>query len=210
VWIICVLFRIYFSSVLVSWLWVIDISGRSEWAQYKVERVAVVNNLMKLKLCKSRKFLSWWTQLYISFPVFIFVNHNWVRGETDTCSLLRELWWGNIVSSESDIRCSFVICWHLGLFSDEYEWFVAGIQYAGAHLREVQKAFKNPAANLGLIFEEATKRAIQSVGLSSPPALTEHVHPNLSSSAALAAKASTKFLCATCRISVAVQERIDT
>lgn len=73
--------------------------------------------------------------------------------------------------------------------------FVAltGIQYAGAHLRELQKAFKNPAANLGLIFGEATKRAIRSVGLGSPPSLAEHVHPNLAPSAALAAKSIEAF-----------------
>jgi very long chain acyl-CoA dehydrogenase len=67
----------------------------------------------------------------------------------------------------------------------------AGIQFAGAHLRELQKAFKNPAANLGLIFGEATKRAIRSVGLGSPPSLSQHVHPNLVPAAALAAKVST-------------------
>lgn len=75
--------------------------------------------------------------------------------------------------------------------NDILRLFVAltGIQYAGAHLRELQKAFKNPAANLGLIFGEATKRAIRSVGLASPPSLSHVVHPNLSSSATLASKA---------------------
>jgi hypothetical protein len=75
-------------------------------------------------------------------------------------------------------------------FSDKLECSITGIQFAGVHLRELQKSFKNPAANLGLIFEEATKRAIRSVGLGNPPSLSEYVHPNLSSSAALAAKAS--------------------
>lgn len=79
--------------------------------------------------------------------------------------------------------------------NDILRLFVAltGIQYAGAHLRELQKAFKNPTANLGLIFGEATKRAIRSVGFSSPPSLAEHVHPNLVPSAALAAKSIEAF-----------------
>jgi hypothetical protein len=104
---------------------------------------------------------------------------------------------------------SLVIREH-SFFSDELECSVTGIQFAGVHLRELQKSFRNPAANLGLIFEEATKRAIRSVGLGSPPSLSEYVHPNLLSSAALAAKASTKFLCTTFRIHVTVQEQIDT
>jgi len=79
--------------------------------------------------------------------------------------------------------------------NDILRLFVAltGIQFAGVHLRELQKSFKNPAANLGLIFEEATKRAIRSVGLGSPPSLSEYVHPNLLSSSALAAKSIQSF-----------------
>jgi very long chain acyl-CoA dehydrogenase len=77
---------------------------------------------------------------------------------------------------------------------------VAGIQFAGAHLKELQKAFKNPAANLGLIVEEATKRAFRSVGLGSSPSLSEHVHPNLVPAAALAAKVSVVFLSSSWRI----------
>ena len=33
------------------------------------------------------------------------------------------------------------------------------MQYAGGHLKELQRAFSKPTANLGLIFEESTKRA---------------------------------------------------
>lgn len=40
-----------------------------------------------------------------------------------------------------------------------------GIQYAGSHLKELQKAFKNPTANLGLIFKESSKRAFQTFGI---------------------------------------------
>ncbi|GBP48510.1 Very long-chain specific acyl-CoA dehydrogenase, mitochondrial [Eumeta japonica] len=51
--------------------------------------------------------------------------------------------------------------------------FVAltGIQYAGSHLMELQRAFKNPTANLGLIFSEAGRRAARSVGLGAPAEL---------------------------------------
>ncbi|KAM7359249.1 very long-chain specific acyl-CoA dehydrogenase, mitochondrial-like [Cochliomyia hominivorax] len=51
--------------------------------------------------------------------------------------------------------------------NDILRLFVAltGIQYAGSHLKELQKAFKNPAANLGLIFKEATRRAASTVGI---------------------------------------------
>lgn len=65
---------------------------------------------------------------------------------------------------------------------------LTGIQYAGSHLKEVQKALKNPAANLGLIFEEATKRATRAIGLSSPPTFGNLVHPRLMESAALCSK----------------------
>lgn len=60
--------------------------------------------------------------------------------------------------------------------------YFSGIQYSGAHLRELQKAFKNPAGNVGLIFGEATKRAFKSVGLgaSKKGLLTPHVHNSLS------------------------------
>lgn len=64
--------------------------------------------------------------------------------------------------------------------NDILRLFVAltGIQYAGSHLKELQKAFKNPAANLGLIFKEGGKRAIRSVGLGGSD-FSSHVHPEL-------------------------------
>lgn len=52
----------------------------------------------------------------------------------------------------------------------------------------MQNAFKNPAANLGLIFGEASKRVVRSVGLASPPAMDHLVHKDLSTSAGLLAK----------------------
>ncbi|KAF4523489.1 hypothetical protein B566_EDAN004559 [Ephemera danica] len=79
--------------------------------------------------------------------------------------------------------------------NDILRLFVAltGIQYAGTHLKELQKAFKNPTAHLGLIFSEAGKRAFRTVGLGSTPSMAEHVHPNLSSSATLVAKGVGNF-----------------
>ncbi|KZC13622.1 Very long-chain specific acyl-CoA dehydrogenase, mitochondrial [Dufourea novaeangliae] len=79
--------------------------------------------------------------------------------------------------------------------NDILRLFVAltGIQYAGSHLKELQKAFKNPTANLGLIFEEATKRATRAIGLASAPSLTHLVHPSLQESAALCTKGIQAF-----------------
>lgn len=64
----------------------------------------------------------------------------------------------------------------------------SGIQYAGGHLRELQKAFKNPTAHLGLILGEITKRGLKSVGLGATPSLDNYVDPKLRSSAALLSK----------------------
>lgn len=74
--------------------------------------------------------------------------------------------------------------------NDILRLFVAltGIQYAGSHLKEIQKAFKNPTANLGLIVDEATKRATRAIGLTSPPTFGNLVHPKLAESAALCSK----------------------
>uniref|UniRef100_A0A1B6DU68 Very long-chain specific acyl-CoA dehydrogenase, mitochondrial n=1 Tax=Clastoptera arizonana TaxID=38151 RepID=A0A1B6DU68_9HEMI len=74
--------------------------------------------------------------------------------------------------------------------NDILRLFVAltGIQYAGGHLRELQKAFKNPTAHLTLILEEVTKRGLRTVGLGPTPSLDEYVDPQLRPSAALLAK----------------------
>ena len=73
--------------------------------------------------------------------------------------------------------------------NDILRLFVAltGIQYAGSHLKELQKAFKNPTANLGLIAEEVSRRATRVIGLSSP-SIAHLVHPSLADSAALCSK----------------------
>lgn len=70
----------------------------------------------------------------------------------------------------------------------------SGIQYAGGHLRELQKAFKNPTANLGLIVSEASKRAFIKMGINSAPSLDQYVHPSLKPAAAHAAQVHTTFL----------------
>lgn len=74
--------------------------------------------------------------------------------------------------------------------NDILRLFVAltGIQYAGGHLKELQKAFKNPTANLGLIFGEAAKRATKAVGLGPTPSFANLVHPSLVESANLTGK----------------------
>lgn len=66
----------------------------------------------------------------------------------------------------------------------------AGIQFAGGHLKELQKAFKNPAANLSLIIGEVSKRAFRTVGLESGPNVGSLVHPKLSAEAAILSKVS--------------------
>lgn len=84
------------------------------------------------------------------------------------------------------------ICRDLRIFrifegsNDILRLFVAlsGIQYAGGHLKEVQKALKNPAANLGLIVQQIGSRAARKVGLGGVD-LSAHVDPKLADSAKL-------------------------
>lgn len=49
------------------------------------------------------------------------------------------------------------------------------MQSAGGHLKEIQRAMKNPMANLGMIFEFGNRRIRRSVGLDAPD-LSEFVH----------------------------------
>lgn len=73
--------------------------------------------------------------------------------------------------------------------NDILRLFVAlsGIQYAGAHLKELQKALQSPANNLGLIFKEVSNRAYRKVGLSGVD-LSSHVDPSLADAAKLCAQ----------------------
>ena len=75
--------------------------------------------------------------------------------------------------------------------NDILRLFVAlvGIQYAGGHLRELQKAISHPISNFGVVLGEVAKRGKGAVGIGSGNSLAEHVHPNLSESAALTCKA---------------------
>ncbi|XP_027205926.2 acyl-CoA dehydrogenase very long chain [Dermatophagoides pteronyssinus] len=64
---------------------------------------------------------------------------------------------------------------------------LTGLQYAGGHLREIQKAMKNPTANLGLIFMEASKRLKRTAGFDAPD-MTEKIHPSLHPEAQILSK----------------------
>ncbi|KAG6460900.1 hypothetical protein O3G_MSEX012295 [Manduca sexta] len=70
--------------------------------------------------------------------------------------------------------------------NDILRLFVAltGIQFAGSHLQELQRAFKNPTAHLGLIFSEAGRRAAGAVGLARGADTRALVHDDLRAPAA--------------------------
>lgn len=78
--------------------------------------------------------------------------------------------------------------------NDILRLFVAltGLQFSGAHLRELQQALKNPAANMGLIFDEGTKRAKMAIGIVDS-AQIEGIHPNLSEPASIISRAIKAF-----------------
>merc|ERR1719499_439773 len=65
--------------------------------------------------------------------------------------------------------------------NDILRLFVAltGIQYAGGHLRELQKAVKDPISNFGVVLGEVAKRSKTAVGIGSGNLLAGQVHPNL-------------------------------
>merc|ERR1740123_691319 len=79
--------------------------------------------------------------------------------------------------------------------NDILRLFVAltGIQYAGGHLQELQRAIKNPIGNFGLVLGEVSKRVGHAVGMASANHLATHVHPNLVESAALTCKGVDAF-----------------
>merc|ERR1712147_487428 len=72
----------------------------------------------------------------------------------------------------------------MGGTNDILRLFVAltGIQYAGGHLRELQKAISNPVANFGVVLGEAAKRGKGAIGIGPGNVLADQVHPNLSES----------------------------
>merc|ERR1719173_113706 len=79
--------------------------------------------------------------------------------------------------------------------NDILRLFVAltGIQYAGGHLRELQKAVKDPISNFGVVLGEVSKRAKGGLGLGPGNSLADKVHPNLVDSAALVCKAVDQY-----------------
>jgi len=79
--------------------------------------------------------------------------------------------------------------------NDILRLFVAltGIQYAGSHLKELQKAFKNPTANLGLILDAGSKRALRAVGLRTGQSMAPNIHATLSEPANKASKCVEDF-----------------
>lgn len=78
--------------------------------------------------------------------------------------------------------------------NDILRLFVAlsGIQYAGAHLKELQRAFKNPAANLGLILKAVSNRAVRKVGLGGTD-ISDKVDSSLRESSKLLAQSIDSF-----------------
>jgi len=79
--------------------------------------------------------------------------------------------------------------------NDILRLFVAltGIQYAGGHLRELQKAVKDPISNFGVVMGEVAKRGKLSLGIGQGNTLGANVHPNLSDAAAQVCKNTEMF-----------------
>merc|ERR1719336_2711618 len=79
--------------------------------------------------------------------------------------------------------------------NDILRLFVAltGIQFAGGHLRELQKAVQNPIGNFGVVLGEVSKRGKLSLGISQGNPLASHVHPNLAAAAQQVSKNTELF-----------------
>lgn len=79
--------------------------------------------------------------------------------------------------------------------NDILRLFVAltGIQYAGGHLRELQKAVKDPISNFGVVMGEVAKRGKLSLGLGQGNTLSGQVHPNLNEVASQVCKNTEMF-----------------
>merc|ERR1719273_2993668 len=79
--------------------------------------------------------------------------------------------------------------------NDILRLFVAltGIQYAGGHLRELQKAVKDPISNFGVVMGEVAKRSKSSLGIGGANPLAELVHPNLNEVATQVSKNTEMF-----------------
>lgn len=79
--------------------------------------------------------------------------------------------------------------------NDILRLFVAlqGLQYAGGHLRELRRALRNPAAHLGLLLDQGSKRVRRAVGLTGGPPLQQYTHPRLAGPAALVSRCIEQF-----------------
>merc|ERR1719290_666727 len=79
--------------------------------------------------------------------------------------------------------------------NDILRLFVAlvGIQHAGGHLKELQKAVMDPISNFGVVLGEVSKRGKGVLGIGSGNMLADSVHPNLVDSADLTSKAVERF-----------------
>jgi very long chain acyl-CoA dehydrogenase len=79
--------------------------------------------------------------------------------------------------------------------NDILRLFVAlvGIQYAGGHLKELQKAVMDPISNFGVVMGEVSKRGKAVIGIGAGNMLADSVHPNLVDSAELTSKSIEAF-----------------
>ncbi|XP_069776199.1 very long-chain specific acyl-CoA dehydrogenase, mitochondrial isoform X2 [Narcine bancroftii] len=79
--------------------------------------------------------------------------------------------------------------------NDILRLFVAlnGIQNAGNHLKNLQRALKNPVGNITLLMNEVSKQTRRKVGMRTGITLDNVVHPELKESSELAVKAIEKF-----------------
>ncbi|EDV27397.1 uncharacterized protein TRIADDRAFT_20833 [Trichoplax adhaerens] len=69
--------------------------------------------------------------------------------------------------------------------NDILRLFIAlnGVQYAGNHLKELQKAMKEPISNFGTLWDQGIKRSRQFIGISNNEELIENAAPQLRDSA---------------------------
>ncbi|XP_040573255.1 very long-chain specific acyl-CoA dehydrogenase, mitochondrial [Lepeophtheirus salmonis] len=79
--------------------------------------------------------------------------------------------------------------------NDILRLFIAltGIQYAGGHLKELQKAVAAPISNFGIVMDQVAKRSKTAIGMGSGNHLADNVHPNLIESADKVCKAVDMF-----------------
>merc|ERR550525_1675890 len=79
--------------------------------------------------------------------------------------------------------------------NDILRLFIAltGMQYAGGHLKKLQRAVQDPISNFGVVLGEVSKRSKSSLGLGAGNMLADQVHPNLVEVAAQVCKNTEMF-----------------